>query len=191
MMMNLFAAAPDGWALVQQDGESWLFRPPYGRANRYRLGERQLSRVLANGDFETVEHSFEDWGELCRFLKQRRIESASPEDLESAKDAAERLLKRATPSQAERHLDTIEAQLEDGKCHGPENALMVLLEAPAVDQDPDLRKRTVELLRRAQQPRLQIAADPPQAAWRVRDEWAVAKVDEDIAQRGSVLPHAA
>lgn len=61
-MIELLAAASDGWALAQADDAYWIVRPPYRQSDRGRLSEVQVARALAEEDFLPDRRSFESWG---------------------------------------------------------------------------------------------------------------------------------
>jgi hypothetical protein len=189
-MIELLAAAPDGWAIAREGDRLWLVRPPYFQRDRDGLSAAQVERALMEEDFALEEpvRNFEGWGQLCRELEERRVQGATPEELESAREAALRLLARADAEQARRHLTQIRARLEGAQLQGVESALLALLGSRAVQQDPALVSEVHELLatERRARPTLRRRAQP-QNAWPVADEAAVAQEAQAIRESHSIL----
>lgn len=102
--------------------------------------------MLMEGGFELTEEEFQDMDELCRDLERRRVAAATPEELAAAKDAPKRLLKRATPRQASRHLERIEIELANGNVEPSKEALRALVASPAVRNEPALYAEAMRLL---------------------------------------------
>lgn len=186
-MITLFAIGSDGWALARKDGKRWLLRPPYGKEHLYPLSPKKAARLLMDGGFELTDREFQGWGELCRYLERQRVDSATPEELEKANVAAERLIRRANPEQAARHLERIESEIDNGRLRACEEALLALLRAPSVQEDNALLDKAVGLLQRIRQRALPIQQDSIQNTWVVRDEARLIWVTQSIARRGAVL----
>jgi hypothetical protein len=138
MTIELLATAPDGWAIVSENGRTYEVRPPYTNDDWHELDRAGVSALVKDSAWipEQPSIKFATWLQLRQEMQERRIAAATPEQLAEAKSAAAELLTFATAEQAARHLARIEQQLASiGK------ALHALSQAPAVQDSPELRER--------------------------------------------------
>lgn len=189
-MIELLATAPDGWAIAQEEDQRWLVRPPYGQAERFPLRGQRGELMLADEDFveEPTPRAFRGWGELCRYLQDIRVQTASMEERLAARDAALRLLTFATAAQAKGHLDKIRARLDASRPTGVDQALHALLGATAVQDDRRLVAEIHELLEHARRLRPRPRSlSVRQREWPVDDEAAADEENRMIQGRHSML----
>lgn len=186
-MIELVAYSPsDGWSVVRDGDRYWLLKPPYRPEDRIPATIAEVRRAITLEDFEHAGDRFAGWGELSRHVAKRRVAEADPAEMQRARDAAQGILKRATVEQARRHLDRLEKGIAAGRHRGVEEALLCLLEAPAVCSS-ELYQETVRLLRKAKASRGLRAPSVGLSAWPVEDTVTVDAAGERIAKRGSVL----
>ncbi|MBK8100297.1 MAG: hypothetical protein IPK26_24615 [Planctomycetes bacterium] len=192
MTIELLAVAPDGWGLLRSAEGCWLLRPPYSVKHRFPITQAQVERGVLEEDFVPRSETFDDWGAVARFLEAHAVGDSSPEELERSRDAAFRLLGRATAEQASGHLDRLQLEIEAGRGTTTVKALHALLGGPAVAAVPELVRRIAELLARASvaSPALR-SIRPTQFSWVVSDEDGVRELTAKVAARGHLLLPAA
>jgi hypothetical protein len=141
----------DGWAVALEGEQRWLLLPPYRLASRRPITAADSLRLVLDHGLTPCDASFADWGALTRDLTQARIR-AFRDEAPAAKDAWKRVLRTTTASRAAGHLDTIASWITAGRNKEAQQALIALLQAPAVQTTPALVQRAAELMATADVP---------------------------------------
>jgi len=190
IMIQLIASASDGWALAREGERLSLVRPPYRQEDRVQITAAQAERALADEDFvlDGDAREFAGWGDLCRYLEGTRVQRASPEELEQAREAALRLLAHADREQVSRHLAQVRARMDSTPGQSARQVLVALLGAESVKSDPALITEIQELLTASEHTRRRLFTSATMdQCWPVEDERAVAETAATIRDRRSVL----
>ena len=188
--VELFAVAPDGWAITLHRGQFGMLRPPFRQEDRGHLSADQVERALRDEDFDPVDPptQFRGWGELARHLQGLQLQAASDGDRQRAKDAAARLLAFATAEQVRTHIATLARRIQEKRLSGVEAVLDALLGGESARADSELRREIEALRGAAKQALPSLRAQIPRAQrWKVLDEASVDAHCRLIQRRGGTL----
>lgn len=204
MLLELEASSPaDGWAIVAENGDFYLVRPPYRLAQRQRLREGEVPSAMRQLDLRAEGTTFADWRELILHLRREMARRSDPDLSQQAAEASRRILARASAEDVHRLLGEVEARLDGGDWRGAERSVDVLIDLQAVSADVELfrrcrrlQKRCTEARRREEQAREDLWGILPE-----RQKWletaravygpALDEMAGRIARRKQVLPIAA
>ena len=150
-MLKLRAAAwEDGYAIVEQDDQLVLIRPPYRLQNRSRVALKDIETAVQKYGFAVAEASFDSWADLIGHLKQRFIEIRR-QDSEPDGVRIRQLAERAPREVVQGFLHKIEHELlVQREWRAASGLLTHLLRNPVVRTDGAMLEAVSNLLERAQ-----------------------------------------
>ena len=160
-MFDLLAAAPaDGCAFVKNGKEILLVRPPYQRWNLSVVPESSVEKAVSTYGFESAEGSFNDWGSLIAFLEKRMVEERKARGQEiPTSESIKALVKLAPKDILNDYLKRVESELlPNREWDAASDLLVTLLRVDTIENDPDLRTRTLDLLDRCRSERAKVGA---------------------------------
>jgi hypothetical protein len=146
-MIHVLATLPlDGCALVENEGRTFLVRPPYDATTRIEIQRDSIEKAITAHGFQASNEQFNTWSELIKYLKGLLTSTARPEDREALDDVAIRLLHRAPESVLARYLERIEHELVPAKeLEAATRMLTVLIGLEPVKASPLLMDRALRL----------------------------------------------
>ncbi|MBT9371105.1 hypothetical protein [Rhizobium sp. CSW-27] len=151
MIKFLFVSQVDGWAIIEEGGQAYLFHPPYRAGQRKPIDGSAVNAIVGAGGFAESDLTFADYKAAIDYLDDlvgRYRAEFLP--IESAKALASKALKIASADHIIRLLSGIEYELSCSSDYDRlEEAILEILDADIARATPEIMDQGLTLLRKA------------------------------------------
>jgi hypothetical protein len=141
-------ATEDGWAIIRENQDLFLLRPPYTVSSKIQCTEKELEEAVVKHGFRSVDYSFSNYSQLIRFIKDEYIKANKKSDktvptLEELKE----LLGYASEDVLIRLLDRAETELiPGGKIEAAESLALDLMKLDKIIGNKKLLDRVIDII---------------------------------------------
>ncbi len=143
-------ASEDGWALVRDEEDVLLARPPFMKTFISTLSRSMVEKAVAGYGFTREDKEFSNWKELIEHLKDRMVKTRKARG-ETAPDSSEirKLVKHAPKRILSDYMDQVQKEwLPNHEWEAVQDLLTTLIGLEKIRGDDELFNRAVDLLKR-------------------------------------------